>query len=120
MPAPASSSPARSRKRRVSEPRSTGSSRRCVGPVAAEPQGGSSDAHREVRRGHVLFRSPSPLVNYALMLLASAALAALLFLPDVVRFAEGFFLVGLLPALLASAITTPLCAALGGWLEFHR
>jgi len=88
--------------------------------VAAEPQGGSSDAHREVRRGHVLFRSPSPLVNYALMLLASAALAALLFLPDVVRFAEGFFLVGLLPALLASAITTPLCAALGGRLEFHR
>jgi len=60
------------------------------------------------------------LVNYALMLLASAALAALLFLPDVVRFAEGFFLVGLLPALLASAITTPLCAALGGRLEFHR
>ncbi|MGP8159170.1 MAG: DUF2070 family protein [Thermoplasmata archaeon] len=88
--------------------------------MAADPQGGSGDGHREVRRGHVLFRSPSPPVNYGLMLLASAALAALLFLPDGVRFAEGFFLVGVLPALLASAITTPLCAALGGRLEFHR
>ena len=88
--------------------------------MAAEPSGGPANDHREVRRGHVLFRSPSPLVNYGLILLASGALAALLFLPDIVRFAEGFFLVGLLPALLASVITTPLCAALGGRLEFHR
>jgi putative membrane protein len=88
--------------------------------VAADPQGASGGDHREVRRGHVLFRSPSPAVNYGLILLSSGALAALLWFPDVVRFVEGFFLVGLMPALLASAITPPLCSVLGGRLEFHR
>jgi len=88
--------------------------------VAVDANAGSGEDRRQVRRGHVLFRSPSPAVNYGLMLLASGALAALLFLPDTVRFAEAFFLVGLLPALLASAITTPLCSVLGGRLEFHR
>ena len=88
--------------------------------MAVDANAGSGEDRRQVRRGHVLFRSPSPAVNYGLMLLASGALAALLFLPDTVRFAEAFFLVGLLPALLASAITTPLCSVLGGRLEFHR
>ncbi len=80
----------------------------------------SDNSYRQVRRGHVLLRAPSPPVTYGLILVASAALAALLWLPDVPRFAEGFLLVGVLPALIASAVTTPLCAALGGKFEFHR
>ncbi len=97
-----------------------GSSRRCVGPVAAEPNVGLDDDYHEIRRGHVLFRAPSPPVTYALILVSSAALAALLFLPDVNRFLEGFLVVGVLPAFIASAVTTPLCSVLGGQLEFHR
>lgn len=80
----------------------------------------SGDRSRQVRRGHVLFRAPSPPVTYGLIFLASAALAALLWLPDVPRFAEGFLLAGLVPALVASAVTPVLCSALGGRLEFHR
>ena len=78
------------------------------------------DSYRQVCRGHVLLRAPSPPVTYGLILVASAALAALLWLPDVPRFAEGFLLVGVLPALVASAVTTPLCSLLGGKFEFHR
>jgi len=88
--------------------------------VADEVTVDTSDGYHQVRRGHVLFRAPSPPVTYALMLLASAALAALLYLPDTLRFTEGFLVVGVLPALVASAVTTPLCAALGGRFEFHR
>ena len=89
-------------------------------PDAPEPAADSGEGYRQVRRGHVLFRAPSPPVTYGLMVLGSAALAALLFLPNVSRFAEGFLLVGIVPALIASAVTTPLCAALGGRFEFHR
>ncbi|MGD0588629.1 MAG: DUF2070 family protein [Thermoplasmata archaeon] len=88
--------------------------------MAAEPTAETGAGFRQVRRGHVLFRAPSPPVTYALILLASAALAALLWLPDVPRFLEGFLLAGVLPAFIASALTTPLCAALGGKIEFHR
>jgi putative membrane protein len=97
-----------------------GSSRRSGVPEAAEPATDTGENYREVRRGHVLFRAPSPPVTYGLMLLGSAALAALLFLPDVPLFAEGFFVVGVLPAIIASAVTTPLSAALGGRFEFNR
>ena len=76
--------------------------------------------YQQVRRGHVLFRAPSPPVTYGLILLAGAALAALLFYPNTTRFLEGFLLIGVLPPLLGSALTTPLCAALGGKFEFHR
>jgi putative membrane protein len=88
--------------------------------VAPEAEIGPGDNYRQVRRGHVLFRAPSPPVTYGLIVLASAALAALLWLPDTPRFVEGFLLAGLLPAVIASAATPPLCAAVGGRLEFHR
>ena len=88
--------------------------------MAVSESAESGDDYRQVRRGHVLLRAPSPPVTYGLILVASAALAALLWLPDVPRFAEGFLLAGVLPALIASAVTTPLCAVLGGKLEFHR
>ncbi|HEY1197972.1 MAG TPA: DUF2070 family protein [Thermoplasmata archaeon] len=88
--------------------------------MAAEPRVGTGDDYHQVRRGHVLFRAPSPTVTYGLILVASAALAALLWLPDETRFAEGFLVAGVLPAFIASAASTPICSALGGRLEFHR
>jgi len=96
------------------------SSRRCVEPVSAEPNAVLSNDYPEVRRGHVLFRAPSQPVTYALLVVASAALAGLLWLPDVPKFLEGFLVAGILPAFIASVATTPICAALGGRLEFHR
>lgn len=88
--------------------------------MANEPSAEAGDSYRQVRRGHVLFRAPSPPVTYGLIVVASAALAALLWLPNVPQFLEGFLLAGVLPAFLASAITPPLCSVLGGKLEFHR
>ena len=89
-------------------------------PATVEPESSSSESYNQVRRGHVLFRAPSPGVTYGLIVVASAALTGLLWLPDVPRFLEGFLVAGLLPALITSAATPPLCAALGGRLEFHR
>lgn len=89
-------------------------------PGSDEPTVDSGDSYRQVRRGHVLFRAPSPGITYGLIALASAGLAALLWLPDSLRFEEGFVLAGLLPAVVASAATPLLCMALGGRLEFHR
>ncbi|HTT44568.1 MAG TPA: DUF2070 family protein [Thermoplasmata archaeon] len=88
------------------------------GPV--EPELPVSESYEQVRRGHVLFRAPSPPITYGLIGVATAALTALLWLPNVPKFAEGFLVAGLLPALITSAATPPLCAALGGRLEFHR
>jgi putative membrane protein len=59
-------------------------------------------------------------VTYGLIAVVSAALAGLLWLPDLTRFFEGFLVACLLPALIATVATPPLCAALGGRLEFHR
>ena len=89
-------------------------------PATAEPGASSGESYDQVRRGHTLFRAPSPWVTYGLIAVASAALAALLWLPDVLRFEEGFVVAGLLPALITTVATPPLCAALGGRLEFHR
>ena len=89
-------------------------------PGEAETPSTVAGSHAEVRRGHVLFRAPSPPIAYGLIVLITAALAALLWLPDSVRFAEGFVVALLVPSLITSVATPPLCAALGGRLEFHR
>ena len=89
-------------------------------PDVAEPGPPESDARTQVRRGHVLFRAPSPPVASGLIALATAALAALLWWPSLPRFVEGFVLAGLVPALVCMGVTPPLCRALGGRLEFHR
>jgi putative membrane protein len=89
-------------------------------PATTENEGPSGDSHTQVRRGHVLFRAPPPPIALAFIALASAVLAALLWLPDVPRFVEGFVVAALLPALISAVATPPLCAALGGRLEFHR
>jgi putative membrane protein len=52
--------------------------------------------------------------------LASAALAALLWGPNTSLFLEGFLFVILIPILLVVVVTTPLAYALGGRFEFHR
>ena len=88
--------------------------------MAADPVPPVDDNYTQVRRGHVLFRAPAPVVAYASIVAGGAALAALLFLPNVTAFLEGFLLVGVVPPFLASVLTTPLCAVLGGRLEFHR
>ena len=89
-----------------------------MAPEPAETVTG--EAHRDVRRGHLLFRAPPPAVTVGLIVVASAALAALLWLPDTPRFVEGFLFVFALPSLLASVATPPLARALGGRFEFHR
>jgi putative membrane protein len=78
------------------------------------------EGHRSVRRGHVLLRAPPPLLGFGLLLVGSALLAGLLWLPDLDRFLEGFLLVFAVPGVIAAVATTPLVAALGGRLEFHR
>jgi putative membrane protein len=89
-------------------------------PATTESEGPSSSSRTQVRHGHVLFRAPSPPLAFGFIALASALLAALLWLPDVSRFVEGFVVVGLLPALISAVASPPLCAAFGGRLEFHR
>jgi len=89
-------------------------------PDSAEPASLASESHAEVRRGHVLFRAPSPPIAIGLIVLASAALAGLLWWPSFSRFVEGFLLAALIPALVCVGLTPPLCRALGGRLEFHR
>jgi putative membrane protein len=88
--------------------------------VAADVSEAPEERHRAVRRGTFLFRAPKPPVAFALVVLASAALAALLWLPNTNEFLEGFVLVVLVPALIGIVLTGPLCALLGGRFEFNR
>ena len=89
-------------------------------PDATESDALGSDSRAQVHQGHVLFRAPSLPVALGLIALACAALAALLWLPSVPRFVEGFVLAGLVPSLVCVGLTPPLCRALGGRLELHR
>ena len=89
-------------------------------PDATEPGPPGSEPHAQVRRGHVLFRAPSPPIALGLIALACAALAGLLWWPSPSRFAEGFLLAGVVPALICVGLTPALCRVLGGRLEFHR
>ncbi|MGB6500851.1 MAG: DUF2070 family protein [Thermoplasmata archaeon] len=86
-----------------------------IKPVAAPAEG-----PREVARGHVLFRAPSPPIALGLIVLAGVVAAALFAPPFSLKFAEEFLFVFAGPALLAGAISTPFVTALGGRLEFHR
>jgi putative membrane protein len=76
--------------------------------------------HADVRRGHVLFRSPAPPMTVGLIVVASAAVGALLFGVSVRPFLEGWILAGALPALAAAVLTGPIAKAMGGRFEFHR
>jgi putative membrane protein len=66
------------------------------------------------------FRAPPPAVTFALILVASAALAALVLGMTSGSFLEDWLVVFAMPALIAGALTGPLAAALGGRFEFHR
>ena len=88
--------------------------------MAADVTSLESPGQREVRRGHLLFRAPRPPVTLALTVVASAGLAALLWLPDTTRFFEGFLLAILVPALVGTFATPALARWVGGRFEFHR
>ncbi len=88
--------------------------------MASSANPDDSAAHRDVRRGHILFRAPRPPVTLALTVVASAALSALLWLPDATRFLEGFVFVVTVPAIVGALVTPPFAKALGGRFEFHR
>ena len=88
--------------------------------MATSPDALTSESHRAVRRGHMLFRAPSPPVALGAIAVLSAALAALLFLPNVSLFFEGFVLVVALSTFLGVLLTPPLAQGFGGRFEFRR
>ena len=88
--------------------------------MADRPSPPGPEGHREIRRGHVLFRAPSLPVALGAVAVLSAALAALLFLPGLDRFLEGFVLVVALSTFLGVFLTPPLARLLGGRLEARR
>ncbi|MGP8145447.1 MAG: DUF2070 family protein [Thermoplasmata archaeon] len=87
---------------------------------ATEPASGVASPPHEVARGHILFRAPSPAIALGLIVLAGVAAASLFGRPLGTRFSEEFLFVFAGPAIVAGVATTPLAAALGGRLEFHR
>ena len=89
-------------------------------PDAADLPASPREPAVEPRRGHLLFRAPSPLASVGLIGVASAALAAIFFLPDLLQSTEAFVVVFAAPAILAGVLTTPLTAVLGGRLRWHR
>jgi putative membrane protein len=88
--------------------------------VAGNPSNAADERHRQVSRGHVLFRAPPPALGLALIVLGSAVLAAIVWWPNATLFLEGFVFVFALSAVAGAGLTTPLASALGGRLEFHR
>ncbi len=88
--------------------------------MSASPRPSETAGHQDVRRGHVLFRAPSPRVALGAVAVLSAALAALLFLPGVELFLVGFVLVIALSTFFAVFVTPPLARLFGGRFEFRR
>ena len=88
--------------------------------MADSPSREGSESHRHIRRGQRLFRAPSATVALAGAALLSAALAALLFLPVVDLFFEGFVLVVALSTYAAVFVTPPLARLFGGRFELRR
>jgi putative membrane protein len=86
----------------------------------AEPSAPPSEPRREVARGHVLFRAPSPVVAFGLLLLAGLAASALFAKPFGVLYFEELLFVFSGPAIVAGFATTPVATLLGGRLEMHR
>jgi len=87
-------------------------------PASAAP--GPTVPPRRRRHRRVLFRAPHPLVTAGLIAVVSLALAVFVWPPPGKVWLEGWLAAFLLPALLASVLTTPLARALGGRFEFHR
>ena len=88
--------------------------------MAASAAEVTAGGHRQIRRGHVLFRAPRPPLAGGLVLLVGFVLAYLIWYPNWRLIAEGFGLVFAGPALLAVVLTTPLAALFGGRFELNR
>ena len=74
----------------------------------------------EPHRPRYLFRAPPTPASFALVLLLSAALAALVFGLQENRFLQAWLLAFALPAIVAGGTTGAVAAAFGGRFEFHR
>ena len=88
--------------------------------MAARPNPAAEARHRPVRRGQFLFRAPPLALGIPMVVVGSAALAALVWWPDTTLFLEGFVGVFSLSALFGCFGTTPIAAALGGRFELRR
>jgi putative membrane protein len=84
------------------------------------PSPSSESAKSDVRRGHILFRAPSPIVALALILLGGLGTAALFAPPFGFRYSEEFLFVFAGPTIVTGLLSTPLAQVLGGRLEFRR
>jgi putative membrane protein len=93
------------------------------GEAPMDPVGSPRSPHlpRSVR-SHFMFRAPPPWAAALLLIPLSLLLVLVIWWPGAgwTEFMEGCVLVFLLPALLATLLTTPLAAALGGRLEWRR
>jgi putative membrane protein len=74
----------------------------------------------EPHRPRFIFRAPPTPASFALLVVLSAALGALVFGLGEDAFLEAWLLVFALPALAAGGLTGPVAAAFGGRFEFHR
>ncbi|HTW77607.1 MAG TPA: DUF2070 family protein [Thermoplasmata archaeon] len=79
-----------------------------------------ANAAGEAHRSSLIFRAPSPPVTLAGIVALSAALAALMWSPNLTAFSGGFLFVWALPSLVAAFATTPIARALGGRIEVRR
>ena len=88
--------------------------------AASPPDAGP--ARRRRRYSRFVFRTPSTAVSLGLVVVLSAVLAALAFLPGstVVRFALGWLLAFLVPGLAGALLTSPVAGALGGRFNLRR
>ncbi len=83
-------------------------------PAPKEPSG------RQTPHGMILFRAPPAPIALGLIVLLSAALAAVLWAPQLRTFEWGFLLSIVGPALVTGVLTTPIARATGGRFEWHR
>lgn len=81
-----------------------------------DPESGAGAVHR----GTLLFRAPSPSAALGGIVAVSAALAAILWWPNVLLLEQGFLLVFAVPAFVAALGTSLVARALGGRLEARR
>ncbi len=87
-------------------------------PPRPQPPAGRSRSRRPPTR--LIFRAPRPPITLGLVVAVATLMDLVVWPPPGPDFLAGWLWVFVGPALLASAVTTPLVGVLGGRLEFHR